>query len=201
MAGSYVQPVSGSTTPNSFRPTAGVQTHNFTLTNAHEVYLDGRLIPQTPSKITYEYPDQTETIRLANQGNLTIPRWDAPIKVSFDFVCTTGKYPFTWDTDYERKRWTDYLWQIKQDRRPINFAIWRYKENENEGGTFNVSMKVLLTDWSFVEDAEQDSDFIISVTLMEYFSQNNLEINEDVQHHLIQNRRNRGWAERGRGFI
>lgn len=197
MAGSYKQPIGGSTDPNPMRPRSTTGVQHFNLTDAHEVYLDGTLLPQTPSKITYEYIDQTETIRLANQGNFTIPRKDAPMKISFDFVCSTEKYPFTWDVDYDRKRWTDWLWQIKQDCRPIFFAIYRYHEGGNGSGTFNVGMKVLLTDWSFVEDAEQDSDFIISVTLLEYCPQTNLEVNEDVQHHLIQNRRVRGWAESG----
>lgn len=163
----------------------------------HEVYLDGKRLPQTPSKITYEYVDQTETIRLANEGNLTLPRMDAPMKISFDFVCTSEKYPFTHEVGYDRKRWTDFLWQIKNDRRPIDFEVVRHHWADKESGTFDVSMKVLLTDWQFNEDAEQDDDFTISVTLLEYFEQRNLEIDHDVQHHLIQNRKIRGWATSG----
>lgn len=196
MAGGRVTPNPGSTYPNPNRPQF---TGTYNLSDAHEVYLDGRLLPQTPSKITYEYQDETEVVRLANQGNFTIPKWDSPIKISFDFVCTTEKYPFTWDVNYDRKRWTDYLYTIKTERRPIKFAVWRYHDGNNQSGTFNVGMTVLLTDWSFVEDAEQDSDFIISVTLIEYFPQRNLEIDEDIQHHLIQNRRARGWTSVGRG--
>lgn len=167
------------------------------LKGAHEVYLDGKRLPQTPEKIEYEYVDQTEVIRLANQGNLTLPRKDAPMKITFDFVCTTEKYPFTWSVGFDRKRWTDYLMQIKSDCRPIDFEVIRNHESGNESATFNLSMKVLLTDWHFVEDAEQDSDFIISVTLLEYFEQRNLEIDADIQHHLIQNRKVRGWATKG----
>ena len=193
----YIEPTPGSTNANNNRPRNSIQTYN--LTDAHEVYIDGILLPQTPSKITYEYPDETEVVRLANQENYTIPKHDSPIKISFDFVCSTEKYPFTWDTDYDRKRWTDYLWTIKQERRPVNFAVWRYHDSKNQSGTFNVAMKMLVTDWSFVEDAEQDSDFIISITLLQYFEQRNLEIDTDIQHHLIANRRARGWAATGRG--
>lgn len=173
------------------------QTYTQELKGVHEVYLDSKLIPQTPEKIEYEYVDQTEVIRLANQGNLTIPRKDAPMKITFEFVCTTEKYPFTWTVDYDRKRWTDYLWEIKSNCKPIDFEVIRHHESGNQSGTFNVSIKVLLTDWHFVEDASQDSDFIISVTLLEYFEQRNLEIDHDVQHHLIQNRNVRGWATSG----
>lgn len=172
------------------------------LRGVYEIYLDDRLIPQTPSKITWEYPDENETIRLANQGNLTIPRTDSPIKISFDMVCTSETYPFTYDVTYVRKKWTDFLWEIKSQRKPVNFEVVRkgnYTISRPGDGIFSVSMKVLIADWSFVEDAEQNDDFIISITLLQYFEQKNLEINSDVQHHLIQNRRARGWTEIGRG--
>lgn len=189
--------------PASEKAKKQILTYNNELKGVYEVYLADHLLPQTPSKITYEYADQTETIRLANEGNLTIPRYDGPMKISFDFVCSTSKYPYTWDVTYMRKIWTDWLWIIKNARQPVYFEVCRTsppKEYPKMGdGTFNVSMKVLITDWSFVEDAEQDDDFIISITLMEYCEQKNLEINADVTHHLVQNRRVRGWTEQYRG--
>lgn len=163
----------------------------------HEVYLDGKRLPQTPAKITYEYADQTEVIRLANEGNLTLPRKEAPLKISFDFVCTSEYYPYTHIVGYARKRWTDFLWSIKQEKRPVDFEVVRHHSGKKDSATFDVSMRVLVTDWQFNEDAEQDDDFTISITLMEYFEQRNLEIDHDVQHHLIQNRKIRGWATSG----
>lgn len=173
--------------------------YSYTLDDAHKVWLDGHLIPQTPAKITYEYPDKTETIRLANHTNLTIPRMDEPIKISFEFKVTTDMYPWTWDPSEEptlfstREHWTDYLWTVKQDREPIMFDVQR------KNFDLNVSMKVLLTDWHFVEDAEDHSDWTISVNLIEYFGQMNQEVDTTLEHHLILNRGYRGWAsKRGR---
>lgn len=158
---------------------------------AHRFYLGDRLLPQTPAKITVEYPDNTETIRIASDTNLTIPHHDSPIKISFDFELTTRNYPWTWDVS-EHFIWTDKLWEWKQKKEPINFLMVREE-------AFDIAMKVLLTDWSFVEDAENESDITVSVTLIEYFPQTNVEINTDIEHHLIKNRNNRGWMS-GRGM-
>lgn len=164
----------------------------YSLKGAHKVWLDGELIPQTPEKITYEYPDNTEIIRLANESNFTVAKLDSPIKISFEFKCTYNEYPWTWGysqgADPIRESWTDKLWYIKVNRKPIRFEVQR------SISTINVSMKVLLTDWSFVEDANDNSDLTISVNLIEYFPQNNLETDATVEHHLILNRTARGWA-------
>ena len=164
----------------------------YSLEGAHKVWLDGELIPQTPAKITYEYPDNTEIIRLANEGNFTVAKYDSPIKISFEFKATYDEYPFTWGysdgADPIRESWTDKLWYIKVNRKPIRFDVQR------KISTINVSMKVLLTDWNFVEDAEDRSDLTISVNLIEYCPQMNLETDASVEHHLIQNREARGWA-------
>lgn len=164
----------------------------YSLEDAHKVWLNDRMIPQTPEKITYEYPDNTEIHRLANEGNFTVPKLDSPIKISFDFKITYQEYPWTWDTHTtgvaQREYWTNLLWYIKLYKRPVRFEVLR------KISSINVSMMVLLTDWSFVEDANDNSDITISVNLIEYCPQLNLETDATVEHHLIQNRIARGWA-------
>lgn len=168
--------------------------NEMTLGDAYLVYLDTHLFPQTPAKITYEYPDNTETIRLGNQHNLTLPRKDSPIKISFETVLTKKKYPYTWGLSNGapevRESWTNYLWELKQARVPVWFEVRR------NDSPMNVCMRVLLTDWSWYEDAEQDDDVVLTINLIEYCEQHNQEIDASLEHHLIANRVNRGWAAR-----
>lgn len=184
---------------------------SFNLNGAYKIYIGGQLLPQTPAKITYEHDDQTEVIRLANQKNLTIPRLEAPLKISFEFKLTYDSYPWTWINNVSsniRIGWLDYLQGIKNDRKPIDFWVIRDENNDDfayipEGEERldmdpkpNLTMKVLLTDWSFVEDAEDNSDFTVNVTFLEYCPQKNQEIIADLEHHLILNRQARGWKTR-----
>lgn len=180
------------------------------LTWAHKVFLGGYLIPQTPDKITFSHEDRTETITLANGNSLTIGRKDGPMTITFDFYVTYQEYPFTFSAsnpEVKRFEWSDIMWEWKQKQTPIKLDIIRainsYK-NEQVGSNASpqafadVSMNVLLTDWTFEEDANHGSDWKFSVTLLEYMPAINQEINFDIQHHLIQNRTAKGWRSGGR---
>lgn len=151
------------------------------LTDAHKVWLDGNLLPLTPEKITYEYEDRTEVITLCNGETLTVGHKDGPVTVKFEFKDTTHDYPWI-EPLGRRGDWSDVFWIWKQNVYPFRFDVKRYYSK------LNVSMIVLLKDWSFVEDANDNSDMTYSVTLIEYRPQTNMEINANIQHHLQQNR-------------
>lgn len=156
------------------------------LTDAHKVWLDGHLIPQTPEKITFNHEDRTEVITLANGDSLTIGRKDGPITIQFDFKDTYDCYPWTF-AEAERLTWSDTLWRWKQQQYPFPLDIERFYN------PIDVHMTVLLTDWSYVEDANDMNDFTYSITLMEYRPQRNQELDTDINHHLIHNRLTSGW--------
>lgn len=161
------------------------------LIDAHHVWLDGHLIPQTPSKITFEHEDRTEVIKLANDMSLTVGHADGPMTISFEFKDTYQEYPWTFP-EAHRLDWSDIFYIWKTGQYPFRFVVDRYYNDHD------VSLMVLLTDWSYVEDAEDNNDFTFSITLMEYIPQTNQEISMDIQHHLIKNRTAQGWRSGGR---
>lgn len=165
------------------------------LQGAYKFYLDGKILPQTPEKLTVEYPDNTEEIRLANGENFTIPRRDSPIKFSFEFDLTSDYYEYyQWYGDtgvyQDHKQWANWLWEIKHDKRPVSFFVDR-------GDLYPIIQTVIVGDWSWVEDATRNDDYRVSITLIQYFPQTNIETNEDIQHHLVRNKNARGWTSRG----
>lgn len=161
------------------------------LWDAHRVWLDGHLLPQTPEKITFDHEDRTESIVLANGNSFTIGRKDGPIKISFDFKDTYACYPWTFGETH-RLDWADIFWTWKQNQYAFPFEI------ERVNNPHNVSLNVLLTDWSYSEDANDNSDFTYTITLMEYCPAINQEVNFDIEHHLVQNRVAKGWRSGGR---
>lgn len=72
------------------------------------------------------------------------------------------------------------------------------RRNSNSLVFADVSMNVLLTDWTFEEDADHGSDWKFTVTLLEYVPAINQEVNFDIEHHLVQNRTAKGWRSGGR---
>lgn len=156
--------------------------------DVHKVWLDGNLLPITPSKITYEYEDRTEVHTMVDGNTLTIGRRDGPVTISFEFTDPDldNKYPYM-NVGGRHGDWSDVFWIWKRYQYPFELSIKR------EHAHLNVCMYVLLKDWSFVEDAEKSNDFIYNVTLIEYCPQTNMEINADLQHHLQKNRVQQGW--------
>lgn len=162
------------------------------ITDAYQVWLDNNLLPQTPSKITFEHEDRTEVVKLANGGSLTLGRREGPITVKFEFKDTIGTYAYTFRNG-RRFDWSDVFYIWKTSEYPFEFTIHRHPSY-----LLDVNMKVILTDWTFWEDAEEGSDFTYSITLMEYMPQKNQETDADVQHHLVKNRDVAGWRSGGR---
>lgn len=178
-------------------------------TDEYRVFIGVHFVPITPSKITYSQEDRTETIYLASDSYLIVPHKDGPQTFSFDFrvpmhanenrfIYTekpTGDaiYPFMTKMSVPSHQfWSDYLWNLKQEKTPINLGVYRHK------GDTSMSRPVYLTDWSYVEDAEKGNDFIFSVTFTDYIVQKNQEIAWAIEQDLITSKNVRGWA--GEGF-
>lgn len=138
----------------------------------------------------------------------------------YPFTFKKKDYP-----EIRRMEWSDIFWEWKLDQyafrldivRPINAykdEIYLNSVRNNTESAYvddfhtmerdlakvysDVSMMVLLTDWTFEEDANHGNDFKYSVTLKEYFPAINQEVNFDIEHHLVKNRTAKGWRSGGR---
>lgn len=164
----------------------------------YEFYIDDMLVPQTPKDVTYTGTDNTEVITLANDEPFTVPHFDGPMTISFEFTVSVVEYEYTnQGSDRTQATWKDKLVDLKYNREPVELMIVK---NEDTGDSYDVvssfNFNALLTEWSIKEDAEKADDMIINVTFMEYYGQTNQELSETVQHHLINSRRARGWRSK-----
>lgn len=169
----------------------------------YRVYIDGNLLPITPSKITYSHVDRTETVYLADESFMVLPHPDGPQTFSFDFripmfadnnhfiqgAGVERLYPFEFtDTTPSHQFWSDLFWELKRDKKKTELTIIRHSSDHS------MCEPVYLTDWSYAEDADKGNDFIFSVTFSDYWDHENQEIEGTVMHHLVREQNVRGWT-------
>lgn len=153
----------------------------------YQVFLDGELLPQTPSSVTVSNSSKNEVFTLADGRPFTVAKFDGPMSIEFEFTVTKKQYSVTFpEANRSLKHWVEKLAEIKQSRRAIEFLITR------PGGDSDY-YEVLLEDYSWKEDAEDASDATFSISLTEYCPQNNQELDTEVEHHLITAGNARGW--------
>lgn len=156
---------------------------------AYRVYLGALELPVTPSKITVSNENRNETVELVNEDVVSNPKCDGLVTFEFDFLIPLQAYPFVNAKVLERPDYyCDWLAQRKQKKEAFQFIVTR-----NNGFGRNTNVKVLLEDYSYVEDAESGNDYVFSVTLKEYREWHNMEVDVSLNHHLINAKYARGW--------
>lgn len=168
------------------------------------IWIGGHLVDYTPATIDLKNSNKNEVIRMVDDTYITISKRDDPFEYSFEFwvpVFTPTDYPYIakdasqYEGFHSHYWWKDYFWNLKNNDserfNPIELVI------ERVDGIHTVE-KVLLKDYSCVEDANDDSAFKFSVTFQGYRMCDNQEVNPDLQNRLIASRQARGW-KLGRG--
>lgn len=166
------------------------------LSDLHKVRIGAYYCPITPESIEISNEDKTIIDTMANGDFITVPQFDGTQTFSFDLRIYKECYPFTFEQYWkgkDHKFWTDYIWTLKNKGEPIELVI------ERKSGTHMVE-KVMLKDYSYVEDANDLSDFTIHLTFIDYKMHKNQELDVGVTHQLIADRQARGWKS-GRGLM
>lgn len=157
---------------------------------AYIFHIGDLTVPWTPSSVTISNQDRTETVYLANDEPFTIQHKDGPQQFTFEFRVTANskKLPFmNENAEYKPKAWTDYVWELKNKKVVTRLVIERY------GDRPTMDEPVILTNYSYTEDAEKDNDFIFNVTFINYHGQENQETEALEEHGLILTKNARGW--------
>ena len=184
---------------NAYFPEKGSCIH------CHRIWIDGHLVDYTPKSVDLKTSSNNEVKRMVDDTYITIAKRQDPFEYSFEFkvpIFNPTEYPWiAVDTSasegfHTHSWWKDYFWNLKNNDsvrfKPLEFVI------ERTDGEHTVE-KVLLKDYSCVEDAEDDSAFTFSVTFMSYRMMDNQEVNADLRNNLIRSRQVRGW-KLGRGL-
>lgn len=132
----------------------------------YSFYLNGVLLPVTPSKLSVKVGSNNKTLTLANEGEMSILRYPSLSEISFDLILPMlGKYSFS--STYKRPDY--YLSQfesIVQARKPVRFIVSRV--SPRGALLYDSNISVSLESYTVTEDAKNGLDIVVSVTLKQY---------------------------------
>ena len=134
----------------------------------YKFYLDGMLLPITPSSLSLKINNQNETVRLINEGEINILKNAGLSEFSFDFIIPQNTYPFAnYEVGYKGAAYfLDRIEALKTDKKPFKFIVSR----RTPRGTvlFDTDMLVSLEEYEVNEDAGNARDLIVSISLKQY---------------------------------
>lgn len=133
---------------------------------AYTMYLDGVLMPVTPSKVKMKINNQNETLNLINGDEINIPKTAGLTDISFDLLLPQVSYPFMNSEAQSASYYLSKLEQLKFSRKPFQWILNRVRPNGQP--LFYSDMTVGLEDYQITDDAEEGFDIVVTVSLKQY---------------------------------
>ena len=133
---------------------------------AYTMYLDGVLMPVTPSKVKMKINNQNETLNLINGDEINILKTAGLTDISFDLLLPQVSYPFMNSEAQSASYYLSKLEQLKFSRKPFQWILNRVRPNGQP--LFHSDMTVGLEDYQITDDAEEGFDIVVTVSLKQY---------------------------------
>lgn len=135
---------------------------------AYSVYLDGLLLPITPSKIQLTIMNQNKTINLINEGEVNILKSAGLTGITFDAVIPQVVYPFAVYPNgfLKADHFLNRFKSLKVKKEPFQFVCSRVSPAGNL--LFETNLTVSLEDYRITEDANLGLDLTVTINLKEF---------------------------------
>lgn len=136
----------------------------------YQFYMDGVLLPVTPSSFTIKAANQNKTVTLINEGEINILKLPGLSKISFSALLPNQPYSFAQykDSFQNAHYYMDKLELLKTSCAPFQFMVIR----TNDSGTVlmdTFDMQVSLEEYQLDEDAEKyGTDMMAKIELKQY---------------------------------
>lgn len=140
--------------------------NNFMIDKGYIFYLDGILVPITPSSITTKINNKNKVVTLINDGDFNILKEEGLKEFTFDMCLPAYKYPFARGVLLPINYYLNMLSFLKNSKKPFRFIVIREGAIGSSG--YNTTMLVSLENYEIKEDAGNGRDVVVSVTLKEY---------------------------------
>lgn len=127
-------------------------------------YLGGKLLPVTPAKITTKVGNSNKVMELANEGEINLIKYPKLTEYSFDFELPFNKLPYS-ARECDPKEILDMLEDAKLNKKILTFQIVRTMYNTSR---FPTEQQVSVEDYEIEEDANNNSDMTVSITLKKF---------------------------------
>lgn len=134
----------------------------------YDFYIDGLLLPETPSKLTIKTPDRNQTADLISGDVMSILKSPGLRTVIFDAWLSYEERPFTSGRYKSPRTVLDKIESLKNNSSYFQFIVVRRNTRGNRLDDTNI--KVSIADYTSDEDSANGSDFKISLQLQEYRS-------------------------------
>ena len=133
---------------------------------AYKMYLDGVLMPITPSKVKVKINNQNETLTLINGEEINTLKAAGLSDVSFDLLLPQVPYPFTNGGAQPADYYLSLLERLKTAKEPFQWILNREKPNGSR--LFYTNLTVGMEDYQITDDAEEGFDITVTVSLKQY---------------------------------
>lgn len=140
--------------------------NNFMIDKGYIFYLDGILVPITPSSITTKINNKNKVVTLINDGDFNILKEEGLKEFTFDMCLPAYKYPFARGVLLPINYYLNMLSFLKNSKKPFRFIVIREGAIGSSG--YNTTILVSLENYEIKEDAGNGRDVVVSVTLKEY---------------------------------
>lgn len=133
---------------------------------AYKMYIDGALMPITPSKVKVKINNQNKTLTLINGEEINILKEAKLTDVSFDVILPQVPYPFTNGGAQSANYYLSLFERLKQSKTPFQ---WILNRSRPDGvALFYSNLTVGLEDYQITDDAKEGFDLTVSVKLKQY---------------------------------
>lgn len=133
---------------------------------AYTMYLDGVLMPITPSKVKVKINNQNETLTLINGEKINILKAAGLTDVSFDLLLPQVSYPFTNGGAQSADYYLSLFERLKTSKQPFQWILNRSMPSGKR--LFYSNLTVGMEDYQITDDAEEGFDISVTVSLKQY---------------------------------
>lgn len=133
---------------------------------AYKMYLDGVLMPITPSKVKVKINNQNETLTLISGEEINILKEPGLTDVSFDLLLPQVSYPFTNGGAQSADYYLSLFERLKTSKEPFQFILNRSMPSGKR--LFYTNLTVGMEDYQITDDAEEGFDITVTVSLKQY---------------------------------
>lgn len=132
------------------------------------IFLDGVLLPVTPSRIQMKIKNQNKTANLINDGEINFLKDAGLTEFSFETIIPHVKYPFAIYPNGFRpaEYFLNKFEQLKTGKAPFQFICSRLSPAKEL--LFDTNIKVSLEDYKVDENASDGQEILVSINLKQY---------------------------------
>ena len=136
---------------------------------AYYFFMDKKMLPVAPPKLSVKINNGNKTINLINDGEVNLLKNAALTEIAFEVLLPNNEYPFADYNSFSMNFAESYLSDfktLKLSKDPFQFIVTRMTNDFMF--LFDTNITVSLEDYEIIEDANNGTDVLASIRLKQY---------------------------------